>query len=252
MTDERSKHLRRLIVRALEGGNRGHVGASMSLVEIMRVLYDDVARPDDRIVLSKGHGCLAQYALLADKGAIELEELDRFCRFDGLVGGHPTRGVPGIQATTGALGHGLAIGVGVALATPSRRVFVVMGDGELGEGSVWEAAIHAGKHQLGNLVAIIDANGMQSAGLTREVTDLEPIGDKFRAFGWLYRDVDGHDVVALRQAMYAKSDKHAYPLAIIARTIKGKGLPFAENNLAWHHKNSFTREEIAMMKEALE
>jgi len=248
--DERSKHLRRLIVRALEGGNRGHVGASMSLVEIMRVLYDDIARPDDRIILSKGHGCLAQYALLADKGVIPLEELDRFCRFDGLVGGHPTRGIPGIHGTTGALGHGLSVGVGMALAAPSHRVFVVLGDGELGEGSVWEAAIHAGKHQLGNLVAIIDANGMQSAGLTREVTDLEPISDKFRAFGWFCHAhaVDGHDVAALRHAM--KSSKY-YPLAIIARTIKGKGLPFAENNLAWHHKNSFTREEIAAMKEAL-
>jgi transketolase len=250
MMDERSKHLRRLIVRALEGGDRGHVGASMSLVEIMRVLYDDVARRDDRIILSKGHGCLAQYALLADKGVLELADLDSFCRFDGRLGGHPTYpGIPGIAATTGALGHGLAIGVGLALARPAR-VFVVLGDGELGEGSVWEAALHAGKHELGNLVAIIDANGMQSAGLTREVSDLEPIGDKFRAFGWFCHAhaVDGHDVAALRRAMVSKK---YYPLAIVARTIKGKGLPFAENNPAWHHKNSFTPREIAMIKEAL-
>jgi transketolase len=249
--DERSKHLRRLIVRALEGGDRGHVGASMSLVEIMRVLYDDVARSDDRIILSKGHGCLAQYALLADKGVLELADLDSFCRFDGELGGHPTYpGVPGIVATTGALGHGLAVGVGLALARPTR-VFVVLGDGELGEGSVWEAALHAGKHELGNLVAIIDANGMQSAGLTREVSDLESISLKFSSFGWLHRETDGHDVVALRHALQAKSRTYAFPLAIIARTIKGKGLPFAENNIAWHHKNSFTPEEIAMMKEAL-
>src|SRR5579871_6132950 len=149
--DQRSLHLRSLVVRGLEGGNRGHVGASMSLIEILRVLYDDVmrydpARPDwpdrDRMILSKGHGCLALYALLADKGFISTEALDTFCRRDSILGGHPEAGkIPGVEASTGALGHGLSVGLGMALAVRAQRrdarVFVVMGDGEINEGSVW-------------------------------------------------------------------------------------------------------------------
>lgn len=250
MMDERSKHLRRLVVRALEGGNRGHVGSSMSLIEIMRVLYDDIAGPDDRIILSKGHGCLAQYALLVDKGVIPHEELDRFCHHDGLLGGHPTRGVPGIQATTGALGHGLAIGVGLALGGNSaHRVFVVLGDGELGEGSVWEAVLHAAKHRLTNLTAIVDVNAMQSAGFTAEVSSFKRIGFKFNSFGWDATWLDGHDVDVLRAILRLKTERS--PSVVLASTIKGKGIPFAEGNLAWHHKNSFTPDEIDAMKEAL-
>ena len=156
------------MVRALEGGERGHVGSSMSLIEIMRVLYDDILRyrpaepkwPErDRMILSKGHGCLALYVMLADKGFFPLETLDTFCRRDSILGGHPEAGkVPGVEASTGALGHGLSIGVGMALAARMQkrdsRVFVVMGDGEINEGSVWEAALCAGKHRLSNLTAV--------------------------------------------------------------------------------------------------
>src|SRR3954470_3640570 len=170
--DERSKYLRRLVVRALAGGERGHVGSSMSLIEIMRVLYDDVLRfraddpkwnDRDRMILSKGHGCIALYVLLADKGFFPLETLDTFCRRDSILGGHPeSNKVPGVEASTGALGHGLSIGVGMALATRIQkrdsRVFVVMGDGEINEGSVWEAAMCAGKHKLSHLTAIVDYN----------------------------------------------------------------------------------------------
>src|SRR6202041_2980576 len=158
--DERSKHLRRLAVRTLHGGERGHVGSSMSLIEIMRVLYDDVLRyrasepkwpGRDRMILSKGHGCIAQYVMLADKGFIPYETLDTFCRRDSILGGHPEAGkVPGGEASTGALGHGLPIGVGRAMAVRHQkrqsRVFVTMGDGEIDEGSVWEAALSASKH----------------------------------------------------------------------------------------------------------
>ena len=168
--DQRSRDLRRLIVRGLEGGGRGHIGSSMSLVEILRVLYDDVLRfkPDepkwperDRMILSKGHGCLALYVMLADKGFIPPETLDTFCRRDSILGGHPEAGkIPGVEASTGALGHGLSVGVGMALAARMQgrdsRVFVVMGDGEINEGSVWEAALSAGKHGLSNLTAIVD------------------------------------------------------------------------------------------------
>ena len=194
--DERSKALRRRVVRALDGGGRGHVGSSMSPIEILRVLYDDVLRfrpsepkwPDrDRMILSKGHGCLALYVMLVDKGFISADTLDTFCRRDSILGGHPEAGkIPGVEASTGALGHGLSVGLGMALAVRAQkrdsRVFVVMGDGEINEGSVWEAAMCAGKHKVANLTALIDYNKIQSAGPTRDIQDLEPLADKWRAF----------------------------------------------------------------------
>src|SRR5215831_8630974 len=242
--DQRSKELRRLVVRALEGGERGHVGSSMSLIEIMRVLYDDILRyrpqqPDwrerDRMILSKGHGCIALYVMLADKGFIPMETLDTFCRRDSILGGHPESAkVPGVEASTGALGHGLSVGVGMALAARiekrDSRVIVVMGDGEINEGSVWEAAMCAGKHRLSNLTAVIDYNKIQSAGPTREIQDLEPLADKWRAFGFEPIEVDGHDVDALRTALANVPYASDRPTTIICHTVKGKGIPFAEHN----------------------
>ena len=242
--DERSKHLRRLIVRGLEGGGRGHIGSSMSLVEIMRVLYDDVLRyrpsepkwhERERMILSKGHGCLALYVMLADKGFISVETLDTFCRRDSILGGHPEAAkIPGVEASTGSLGHGLSYGLGMALAARiegrDTRVLVVMGDGEIDEGSVWEAALCAGKHRLTHLTAIIDYNKLQSAGPTREIQDLEPLADKWRAFGFAVEEVDGHDVVALRSIFRRLPFASDRPSTIICHTVKGKGLPFAEND----------------------
>ena len=264
--DERSKYLRRLVVRALAGGERGHVGSSMSLVEIMRVLYDDVLRyranepkwtGRDRMILSKGHGCIALYVLLADKGFIPLETLDTFCRRDSILGGHPEASkVPGVEASTGALGHGLSVGVGMALAARARkrdsRVFVVMGDGEINEGSVWEAAMCAGKHGLSNLVAMVDYNKIQSAGPTREIQDLEPLLDKWRAFNFAAIDVDGHDVEALRAVLRRVPLSADRPTAIICHTVKGKGIAFAENDPNWHHKNKVPAEMVAELYAALE
>ena len=264
--DERSKYLRRLVVRALAGGERGHVGSSMSLVEIMRVLYDDVLRyranepkwtGRDRMILSKGHGCIALYVLLADKGFIPLETLDTFCRRDSILGGHPEASkVPGVEASTGALGHGLSVGVGMALAARAQkrasRVFVVMGDGEINEGSVWEAAMCAGKHGLSNLVAMVDYNKIQSAGPTREIQDLEPLLDKWRAFNFAAIDVDGHDVEALRAALRRVPLSADRPTAIICHTVKGKGIAFAENDPNWHHKNKVPAEMVAELYAALE
>src|SRR5438552_5559689 len=166
LLDARSRHLRRLCVRALRGGGRGHIGSTLSLIEILRVLYDDVLRVDprnptwdvrDRCILSKGHGCLALYAVLADRGFFPEAELDRFCRKNGILGGHPEfRKVPGVEASTGSLGHGLSIAVGMALGVRARRqiakVFVVLGDGELNEGTVWEAAMCASQHRLTNQI----------------------------------------------------------------------------------------------------
>jgi transketolase len=264
--DQRSRQLRRLVVRALDGGGRGHVGSSMSLIEILRVLYDDVLRfrpsepkwPDrDRMILSKGHGCLALYAMLADKGFIGADSLDTFCQRDSILGGHPEAGkVPGVEASTGALGHGLSVGLGMALAVRAQkrdsRVFVVMGDGEINEGSVWEAAMCAGKHRVSHLTAIIDYNKIQSAGPTREIQDLEPLADKWRAFGFMAKEVDGHDVSALRSVFRALPFGPEKPSAIICHTVKGKGIPFAENDPNWHHKAKLSAETVAQMYGALE
>ena len=263
--DERSRHLRRLIVRGLEGGNRGHVGSSMSLVEILRVLFDDVlayrpTQPDwpdrDRCILSKGHGCLALYAILADKGYLDAAALDTFCHVDGMLGGHPERGkVPGVEASTGALGHGLPIGVGMALAARMQqrrsRVFVVLGDGEINEGSVWEAAMCAGKHRLTNLTAIVDYNKIQSAGRTADIQDLEPLLDKWRSFGFSAVDVDGHDVSRLSALLGRMPLSNDRPNAVICHTVKGKGIPFAENDPKWHHHSKFRPAELAEMYAAL-
>ncbi|MGB8075123.1 MAG: transketolase [Pseudolabrys sp.] len=264
--DERSKHLRRLIVRALDGGGRGHIGSSMSLVEIMRVLYDDVLRyrpsepkwhERDRMILSKGHGCLALYVLLADKGFIPVEALDTFCRRDSILGGHPEAAkIPGVEASTGSLGHGLSFGLGMALAARierrDTRVFVVMGDGEINEGSVWEAALCAGKHRLTHLTAIVDYNKVQSAGPTREIQDLEPLADKWRAFGFAVEEIDGHDVAALRSLFRRLPFASDRPSTIICHTVKGKGLPFAEHDPNWHHKAKIPAELVSQMCAALE
>lgn len=264
--DPRSKYLRKLVVRALEGGERGHVGSSMSLIEIMRVLYDDILRyrpkepqwrDRDRMILSKGHGCIALYVILADKGFIPLGALDTFCRRDSILGGHPEAGkVPGVEASTGALGHGLSIGVGMALAARIQkrdsRVIVVMGDGEINEGSVWEAAMCAGKHQLSNLTAVIDYNKIQSAGPTREIQDLEPLIDKWRAFNFATIEVDGHDVESLRKVFRGLPRAHDRPTAIICHTVKGKGISFAENDAGWHHKSKIAKDVVAKLYGALE
>src|SRR5437868_6067988 len=206
--DRRSRDLRCQIVRMLEKGGRGHVGSAFSLVEMLRVLYDEVLKFDpknprspqrDRFILSKGHGCLALYVLLAEKGFFPEAELWKFCKPDGILGGHPEYGkVPGIEASTGSLGHGLAIGVGMAVNArfekAAHRVFVVISDGESNEGSVWEAALCAAKHKLSNLVVLCDYNKQQSYGTTYEVLDLDPLADKWRAFGFAVEEVDGHSV----------------------------------------------------------
>ena len=262
--DERSLALRRRLVDALEGGKRGHVGASLSLVEILRVLYDDVlhVRGDeprwperDRCILSKGHGCLTLYTLLEEKGFFGPDELLRQCTPGALLGGHPDTHVPGVEATTGALGHGLAIGVGFALAARMQRrasrTFVIMGDGEIDEGSVWEAALSASKHKLSSLTAIVDYNKLQSYGAVADVMPLEPLADKWRAFGFAVREVDGHDVAALRQTFAALPFAADRPSFVIAHTVKGAGIPIAEGDPKWHHKASVDAATVALLRDAL-
>ena len=255
--DERSRHLRRQIVRVLEGGGRGHIGTSLSLVEMLRVLFDSVLRYDaknpkwpgrDRFILSKGHGCITLYVLLQEKGYFPEEELWKFCRFDGILGGHPDPKVPGIEVSTGSLGHGLPIAVGMAVAAKRRgdqhRVIAVLGDGECNEGSVWEAAMSAAKHRLDNLVVLVDYNKHQSYGSTYEVLDLEPFAAKWEAFGFATREVDGHDVGALEKLFAGFPFEEGRPSAVICHTVKGKGVSFAEGDMKWHHKSSLEPEEI--------
>ncbi len=252
-------------MRGLEGGGRGHIGSSMSLVEIMRVLFDSYLRYNpsdatwsdrDRLILSKGHGCLALYAILADKGFFDPEELDGFCKFDSRLGGHPELGkLPGVEASTGALGHGLPIAVGMALAAKikkqSHRIVVIMGDGEINEGSVWEAAMSASKHKLNNLIAMVDYNKLQSYGLTKEVLDLEPLADKWKAFGFEVVEVDGHDMKALENLVTRLPLKDNKPTAVICHTIKGKGISFAEGKAEWHHKSGLKPHDISALYECL-
>jgi len=264
--DARSVALRKLVITALEGGGRGHIGSTFSLIEIFRVLYDDVLRyrPDDpawtnrdRCILSKGHGCLALYALLADKGFFPKEDLSTFCHPTSKLGGHPEYGkIPGVEFSTGALGHGLSAGIGMALAARMRgngsRVFVVMGDGEINEGSVWEGAMCAAKHGLDNLVALIDYNKLQSYGPTDYVQPLEPLAEKWRSFGFAAVEVDGHDVGALRAVLSALPLEPNRPTAVICHTIKGRGVSYAENKAEWHHKSRLSPKDIADLTRAVE
>lgn len=263
--DERSLELRHKVVDMLECAQRGHIGSSMSLIEIMRVLYDDILRFDpknpqwmerDRCILSKGHGCLAQYIMLADKGFIPEERLEEFCACDGLLGGHPSANkIPGVEVSTGALGHGLSVGLGMAVDAKVRgrdnRVFVIMGDGECNEGSVWEAAMSAGKRGQDNLVAMVDYNKFQSYGETSVVQELEPFAAKWEAFGFHCVEVNGHDVETLREVLNGAPFTKGKPTAVICHTVKGKGIEFAEDNLAWHHKSNLPEDDIAAMRTCL-
>ncbi len=262
--DRRSRELRREVLRIVQSARRGHIISALSLIEMLRVLYDDIlrvdpARPDwpdrDRFILSKGHGCLALYAILADRGFFGREHLPTFSETGSILGGHPQLGkVPGVEASTGSLGHGLPIGVGFALAARLKgqdyRTFVLMGDGELDEGSVWEAAMLASKHRLESLTAMVDYNKMQCYGPTAVVLSLEPLADKWRSFGFAVREVDGHDLAALRDALGSVPFEAGRPSTIICHTVKGKGVASIEGNAAWHHKSKIPDEEMdCLMRE---
>jgi len=262
--DARSIALRTTIIRALEAGQRGHVGASFSLVEILRVLYDDVLKYDannpkwpdrDRFILSKGHGCLALYTMLADKKFFPEAALLKFCKADGMLGGHPEHHIPGVEASTGSLGHGMSIGLGMALggrmSRKPYRTFVVIGDGESNEGSIWEAALAAGKHKISSLTVLTDYNKHQSYGSTAEVQNLEPLADKWRAFGFAVAEVDGHDVNALRAVLTTLPLDAGRPSAVICHTVKGKGAPQAENDMHWHHKSRMEAKDVESLLKTL-
>jgi len=210
----------------------GHIGGSMSAMEVLVSLYFGVMDMEkDRFILSKGHIAEALYAVLAHRGIISHEELAAFGAFDSALAGHPTNGVNGVEFATGALGHGLAVGVGMALGL-SSKVYVLMGDGELAEGSNWEAMMAAAKYKLSNLIGIVDRNKLQISGETESVMPLEDLGAKFRAFGWEVNEVNGHEPHAIIEALKQPQTK---PRVLIANTIKGYGAKIMENNPIWHH-----------------
>jgi transketolase len=235
----------------------GHIGGDFSVSDILTTLFFSVLRVDpanpgapqrDRFILSKGHCAAALYSTLALRGFFPLEELKTFVAPLSPLNGHPNRRkVPGVEANTGPLGHGLPIGVGTAigarLANADWRTFVVLGDGELQEGSNWEAAMCAGHRELDNLVAVIDRNRLQQGARTEETNRLEPLGDKWRAFGWDVVPVDGHDHAALYEVL--SSPHPGKPRCVIANTIKGKGVSFIEDRVEWHHKTP-TAEQVEL------
>ncbi len=264
--DEESLSFRKKILEIIKCARRGHIGSAFSIVEILRVLYDRILRykPEkpgwierDRFILSKGHGCLALYVMLAQKEFFPEKELSCFCKAESILGGHPEFGkVPGIEASTGSLGHGLSIGVGFALNGRIDRkdygTFILLGDGECNEGSVWEAAMSASKHKLERLTAIVDYNKMQSYSSTYEVQDLEPFADKWSSFGFTVEEVDGHDVKALNEVFMRLPLRKDHPSAIICHTTKGRGIASIEGNANWHHKSKVTDEELERLLRELD
>jgi transketolase len=233
----------------------------MSCMDILNVLYSRVLNVTpqtfnspvrDRYVQSKGHCVEALYVVLADQGYFPKDLLNTLCEYKSHFVGHPTRKIPGIEHNTGALGHGLSFCVGLALAAKKSehrsRVFTLMGDGELAEGSVWEAAMSAAHHGLDNLIAIVDRNGLQISGRTRDVCSNEPLESKFSAFGWHVRVVDGHNFHALTQALAVESSP-GKPMVLLADTVKGKGVSFMEDQVAWHHRVPSDTEYAAAIHE---
>lgn len=251
---------RKTLLKLIHAAKAGHIGGSLSCVDLLNVLYNHVMditpenfcqKNRDHYVHSKGHAVEALYAVLADKGFFPWEELETVGKYGSHFAGHPTRDVPGIEQNTGALGHGLALAVGMALAAKkdalNHRIFTIMGDGELAEGSVWEASISAAHYKLDNLVAIIDRNTLQISGRTEDVMALEPLEEKFKAFGYAVRHVDGNDIPALVDLFDDLPFEVGKPNLVLAHTTKGKGISFIEDKAPWHHKvPSETEFEIAL------
>ena len=246
--EQRAKAIRAKIVRMAHAGRTPHVASALSCADLMAALYFNVLRIDpaapgdeerDRFILSKGHGCMALYAALAERGFFREAVLDEYARDGGRLAEHPApHCVPGVEAATGSLGHGLSLGAGLALAARIRRsgyrVFVLLSDAECAEGSVWEAALFAGAQGLNNLVAVVDYNKYSAMGPTSPY--LEPLADKWRAFGWSCVEIDGHCMGAIIGALSRAPIEPSHPLAVIAHTVKAKGVSFMEGDLEWHYR----------------
>jgi transketolase len=248
--ERRGKLLRAHAVKMVHHARASHLGSCLSTADVLaclywRVLRIDPSKPDwidrDRLILSKGHAAAILYAALAERGFFSTEELSTYCQVGSRLTGHVTSGVPGVELSSGSLGHGLPVSCGIALAAKREGAefctFVLMSDGELDEGSNWESFLFAPQHELDNLVVIVDYNKIQSFGRTKDVLDLDPLADKLIAFRWGVREVDGHDYRQLIDAFDAVPFKPGRPSIIIAHTLKGKGVSFMENQLSWHYSS---------------
>ncbi len=264
-TQETQKLARKIRVHCLRMANRAgtsHVGSCLSCADILAVLYGDIMqyKPDnpkwegrDRFILSKGHAGSALYATLAECGFFPVEELDTHCQSGSLLLGHVSHLVPGVEASTGSLGHGLSIGCGMAMALKNSgnsksRVFVLLSDGDLNEGSTWEAVMFAGQHELHNLVAIVDYNRIQCTGESDGIMDLGKLAEKWEVFGWRTVDLDGHFHLRLKNELKDVTEWDSRPRCFVAHTVKGKGVSFMEGKVEWHFKSPSDGE----LKKALE
>jgi len=247
---KKANWVRNQILEMIVSANKGHIGGAFSCADILITLYyGGILRfdPDnphwserDRFILSKGHSSVAVYAILADLGFFAVSELNSFCQEGSMLGGHPDRSIPGIEADTGSLGHGLGIAAGLALSAKIDKkdymTVALLGDGECQEGSVWEAAMFSQQHQLNNLVVIVDRNRQGVTDFTEDSTGLEPFAEKWRGFNWDVKEINGHSFEELLGAFQDfRSFSSPKPLVVIANTIKGKGVSFMERKLAWHH-----------------
>ena len=258
-----ARRLRSHSLRMISAAKTSHIGSCLSVADILAVLYGSVLQIDprrpqwadrDRLIMSKGHAAAILYAAMAEAGFIPVEELGEYARNGGQLYGHATHwGVPGVEMSSGSLGHGLPVGTGMALTAKrsgSRwRVFVVMSDGECDEGSNWEAILFAGHHQLDNLNIVLDYNKIQSLDFVEKTLRLEPLADKFRAFGWAVREVDGHDVRVLRETLDALPLETGKPNAIMAHTVKGKGVSWMEGKVLWHYRPPTPDELVTALAE---
>lgn len=238
--------IRHTIIEQSKRANLGHIGSCLSIADLLAALYGRILRiPDladparDRFILSKGHAALALYAALHEGGWLSGDRLDEYCQNGSHLAGHPDHLLPGVEFATGSLGHGLSLGAGSALASrlsgTDYRVFVLMSDAECNEGSVWEAVMFAAHHRLSNLVALIDDNGQQALGRTRDVLDLSPLAERWRAFGWDAHTVDGHDPDAVAETLTGLDTTDGPPHVVVAQTIFGKGVSYMESEIHWHY-----------------
>ena len=242
-----ARAIRRIILDQSRRAGVGHIGSALSVADILAALYGKVLRVDDpqdhdrdRFVLSKGHSSLALYAALHLRGWLTPDELSTYCSDGSLLGTHPEADLRGVDFATGSLGHGLSLAAGAALAArlqaSTRRVFCLVSDAECNEGSIWEAIMFAAHHRLSNLVAIVDLNGQQALGYTRDVLDLSPLAERWQAFGWDVHEVDGHDVVAMSDTIDALDFGAAPPHVLIAHTTFGKGVSYMDGRIEWHYR----------------
>jgi transketolase len=260
---EIAKRIRKHCIEMTHRANASHVGSSLSVADLLAVLYGRILRLDasdpswddrDRFILSKGHGCAALYAALAERGFFPVDWLETYYQDGSVLAGHAThKNIPGVEVSTGSLGHGLPIATGMALAAKrdSRNYSIIclLSDGECDEGSVWEAALFAPQHKLDNLVAIVDYNKIQSFGRVKEVIDLDPLAAKWTAFGWATREIDGHNLSDVERTLNQIPFERGKPSCIVANTIKGKGVSFMEDKLLWHYRSPKGEELQAALAE---